>query len=81
MSAFHEFADRLLRQSLKSTLRRETINHDESRRFPSEATLIGKSGELLGYLTVSEMEYKAISSQAFSGGNEGSTTNSIPLDQ
>ena len=44
-------------------------------------TLVGKSGELLEYLTVSDMEYKAISSQAFSGENEGSTTRVSSLEQ
>jgi hypothetical protein len=47
-------ATRLLRQSLKSTLRIGNINYDESERFPSGVTLIGKSGELLGHLTVSK---------------------------
>ena len=43
-----------------------------------------KLGELLEHLTVSgvtSLKHKAISSQAFPGGKEGSTTNSILLEQ
>lgn len=50
--AYHQICIRV-RELLKSTLQYRYINHDESMRFPLGATLDGKSGELLGHLTVS----------------------------